>query len=136
VPSVFPQLFAFSELTPFILRVVLGIIFIVHGYPKLFKAYSQTVQFFESISIKPAKFWVFVVGAVEFFGGIALIVGFLTQIAAALIAINMLVATIYVKKIKFKKGLVDGYEFDLILLAAALALLFLGPGAFSIDLPL
>ena len=136
MPSVFPQLFAFDQLAPFILRLVLGIIFIVHGYPKLFKSFGQTVGFFESIGIKPAKFWVLIVGVAEFFGGIALLAGFLTQIAAALIAINMLVATIYVKKIKFKKGLVDGYEFDLILLAAALALLFLGPGAFSIDLPL
>src|SRR3989338_8964949 len=134
--NIFPDLLSYSFFAPFLLRVVLGLVFIAHGYPKLFGGFTQTVGFFESVGIKPAKFWVFVVGAVEFFGGVALVVGFLTQIAAALIAINMLVATIYVKKIKFKKGLVDGYEFDLILLAAALALLFLGPGAFSIDLPL
>lgn len=133
--SVFPQLFAFSELAPFILRVVLGIIFVVHGYPKLFKAFSQTIKFFESIGIKPAKFWVLIVGISEFFGGIFLLTGFLTQISAGLIAIVRLVA-IYVKVRKFKKGLIDGYEFDLILLAAALALILLGPGAFSIDLPL
>ena len=76
--SIFPQLFAFSELAPFILRLVLGIIFIVHGYPKLFKAFGQTAGFFESVGIKPAKFWVVVVGISEFFGGIALLVGFLT----------------------------------------------------------
>jgi putative oxidoreductase len=136
MPSIFPQLFAFEQLAPFILRLVLGIIFVIHGYPKLFKAYSETVKFFESVGIKPAKFWVFVVGAVEFFGGIALIVGFFTQIAAILIAINMLVAILWVKIWKFKKGLVDGYEFDLILLAVAIALLFLGAGAFAVDLPL
>ena len=69
----------------------------------------------------------------EFFGGILLVAGFLTQPAAFLLAVNMLVA---IWKLKFKQGLVGGYEFDLALLAMALALLVLGPGAFSLDLPL
>ncbi len=133
MPSLFPQLFAFEQLAPLILRVVLGVIFIVHGYPKLFGQFAGTVQFFESVGIKPAKFWVFVVGVVEFFGGILLVFGFLTQLVAALLAIRMLV-TIW--KLKFSQGLVGGYELDLALLAMALALLFLGPGAFSLDLPL
>lgn len=134
--SVFPNLFNYSGLAPFILRVALGVIFIAHGYPKLFKNFSGTAQFFESIGLKPAKYLTIIVGISEFFGGIALILGFLTQIAAILIAITMFVAIVYVKKIKFKKGLVDGYELDLILFASALALIFLGPGAFAIDLPL
>jgi|SRR3989344_6941910 len=133
--SVFPQLFAYEQLAPLILRLVLGIIFIAHGYPKLFKNFGATVDFFGSVGLKPAKFLVIIVAVSEFFGGIALVLGFLTQIAALLITMVMLVAMVYVKKIKFKKGLVDGYEFDLILFAAALALLFLGPGAFAIDLP-
>ena len=70
-------------------------------------------------------------GGVEFFGGIALIVGFATQLAAALVAVNMLVA---ISKVKFKQGLVNGYEFDLVLLVIALALLVLGPGAYALDL--
>lgn len=134
--SIFPQLFAYDQLAPLFLRLAIGVIFIAHGYPKLFKNFSGTAQFFESVGLKPAKFWVIIVGISEFFGGLALIIGFLTQIAALLIAITMFVAMVYVKKIKFKKGLVDGYEFDLILFAAALALLFLSPGAFAIDLPL
>jgi len=134
--SLFPQLFTFSELAPFILRIALAVIFITHGYPKLFKTFGQTAQFFESVGLKPAKFWVLVVGILEFFGGIFLLVGFLTQAVGILLAFQMLVAMVWVKKIKFKKGLVDGYEFDLILFVAALALVFLGPGAFSIDLPL
>ena len=131
--SLFPQLLTLEQLAPFILRLALGVIFIAHGYPKLFTQFSGTAQFFESVGIKPAKFWVFVVGAVEFFGGILLVAGFLTQPAAFLLAVNMLVA---IWKLKFKQGLVGGYEFDLALLAVALALLVLGPGAFSLDLPL
>lgn len=131
--SIFPQLFTYQQIAPLILRVVLGIIFLVHGYPKFFKQFSGTVQFFDSVGIRPAKFWVFVVGAVEFFGGIALILGIFTQIAAGLIAVNMLVAILKVKK---AQGFAGGYEFDLILMAAAISLLFLGPGIFAFDLPL
>lgn len=133
--SIFPQLFTYSEIAPLLLRLALAVIFIAHGYPKLFKNFQGTADFFGSVGLKPAKFWAIVVGISEFFGGIFLLIGFLTQISAILMSIIMLTA-IYVKKFKFKKGLTEGYEFDLILLAAALSLLFLGPGAFSIDLPL
>lgn len=132
MPSLFPDLFVFEQFTPLILRLVLGAVFIVHGYPKIFTQSASTAGFFESVGIRPAKFWVFVVGAVEFFGGIFLIAGFLTQLVAALIAINMLVA---IWKVKFQKGFVGGYEFDLALLAMAVSLILLGPGKFSLDLP-
>ena len=131
--NIFPSFLDYAIFAPFILRVVLGLVFVVHGYPKLFGGFTQTVGFFDSIGIKPAKFWVFVVGAVEFFGGIALILGFATQIAAALIAINMLVA---IWKVKFKMGFMNGYEFDLVLLIVALSLVLTGAGAYAIDLPL
>ena len=133
MPSIFPDLLAFKLFAPVFLRLVLGIVFIAHGYPKLFKDFAGTVGWFDSAGIKPAKFWVLVVGIVEFFGGIALIVGFATQLAALLIAINMLGAIFLVKR---KMGLVNGYEFDLALLAMALSLVFLGAGFFAIDLPL
>lgn len=131
--NVFPGLLDYSHFAPFLLRVVLGLVFVVHGYPKLFTGFSQTAGWFDSVGIKPGKFWAFVVGAVEFFGGIALIFGFATQIAALLIAINMLVA---IWKVKFRGGFVNGYEFDLLLLAVALSLALTGAGAFAIDWPL
>ncbi|MBI5787026.1 MAG: DoxX family protein [Candidatus Niyogibacteria bacterium] len=131
--NLFPALLDYSNFAPLLLRVVLGLVFVVHGYPKLFGGFSQTVGFFESVGIKPGKFWAFVVGAVEFFGGIALILGFATQLAALLIAINMVVA---MAKVKFKMGFVNGYEFDLVLLAMALSLMLTGAGAFALDWPL
>ena len=131
--NLFPALLDYSNFAPLILRVVLGLVFVAHGYPKLFTGFSQTAGWFDSVGIKPGKFWAFVVGAVEFFGGIALVLGFATQLAALLIAINMVVA---MAKVKFKMGFVNGYELDLILLAAALSLTLTGAGAFAIDLPL
>lgn len=115
------------------MRLALGAIFIAHGYPKLFKDFTGTVAFFESVRIKPAKFWVIVTGLAELAGGILLILGLFTQVAAMAIAIVMIVAIV---KVKFKMGLVGGYELDLALLAMAIALIFLKPGFFSIDLPL
>ena len=136
MPSLFPQLFDFEQLAPLILRAVLGVVFIVHGFPKLFKNYSQTVSFFESVGLKPGKVWVFISGGVEFFGGIFLVIGLFTQVAASLVAINMAVALFWVKIHKSKAKFSNGYEFDLVLLIALATLLFLGAGALALDLPL
>lgn len=130
--SIFPELFTYQEVAPFLIRLILAAVFITHGYPKLFSARTATIQFFKQHGITPAKFWVFVVGVVEFFGGILLLIGFLTQIAAALIAINMIGAILFVKR---RQGFAGGYEFDLALLVLALSLLVLGPGIWSLDMP-
>lgn len=114
------------------IRLTLAIIFIIHGFPKLFTARVPTAQFFEQVGIKPAKFWALAVGSTEFFGGIFLFLGIFTQAAASLIALVMLGAIVLVKR---KQGFVNGWEFDLALLVMALSLLALGPGAFSLDLP-
>ncbi|MEK7560087.1 MAG: DoxX family protein [Patescibacteria group bacterium] len=133
--SLFPQLLDFGLLGPLFLRIGLAAVFIAHGYPKLFKkeGFLGAAQFFESINIKPGKFWVIFVGIVEFFGGILLFVGLFTQAVALLLAFDMLIA---IWKVKRHKGLVNGYEFDLILLLSALALAVLGAGAYALDLPL
>lgn len=133
--SLFPYLLDFQMFGPLFLRIGLAIVFVVHGYPKIFKKgeFAGTAKFFESVNIRPSKFWVAVVGIVEFFGGILLFAGLFTQLVALLLAINMLVAIL---KVTRHKGFVGGFEFDLILLLSALALVVLGAGAFSLDLPL
>lgn len=124
-----------------LLRLVLGIIFVVHGYAKLFKdpGPKGTSSFLQSLKIPAPLFFAYVVGVVEFFGGVLVILGLLTRLAALLIAINMVVAT---WKVKFKTGLVTkvmeggwsgGYELDLALFAIAVVLALLGGGRFAID---
>lgn len=130
--NLFPQLLAFELLAPFILRLTLAVILIYHGYPKLFKDFSSTVSYFESLKIKPAKFWVVVVGLIEFIGGIFLFVGFLTQLVAILVSLEFLFIVFILKRAQGFKAL----EFDLAILAMALSLIFLGGGAFAIDIPL
>ncbi len=111
------------------LRIVLGIIFIAHGYPKLFK-FKGYKEKFKSIGFPP--FVLVLVGIAEFVGGIGAIFGFLTRFTAIVWAIMMIVAT-YLKAFKWNKGLLDGYELDLALLAGALTLFVLGAGSLSID---
>ena len=130
----FDYLLLYQDLAPLFLRVALGAAFIVHGYPKLFKTFAGFAGWLESIGFKPGKFWALVVGVVEFFGGIALILGVFTQLAAALIAVNMLVAMAKVKwgKVKFVEMEKTGWELDLIYLVAAMAVILLGPGACAV----
>ena len=71
-------------------------------------------------------------GVVELFGGLALILGILTPIVAALAALWML-STTWLVTTKAKKKYVGGYEIDITLLLAALALALLGSGIYSID---
>ena len=69
---------------------------------------------------------------VEFFGGIAIILGLLTSIVAALSAIWM-IATTWLSMTKIKKKYAGGYELDITLLLVSLALAAVGGGSFSLD---
>ncbi len=131
----FEYLLTYQDAGLFVLRLALGVIFVAHGYPKLFKMFGGFAGWLESIGIKPGKFWAAVVGVTEFFGGIAVILGVFTQVAGLLLAINMIVAMAKVKWGKVKMIEMDkmGWEIDLALFALALALVFLGAGAYSLS---
>jgi len=68
----------------------------------------------------------------EFFGGLALIIGLLTQIVAVLFVLEMIATTVF-SKTKLSRKFSSGYELDLAYAAFALVLAFLGPGAWSLD---
>ena len=124
-----------------VLRLVLGIVFFAHGSQKMLGwfggyGFKGTMAFFSQHY--PAPFGFLAICA-EFFGGIGLIVGFLTRIAAFGITCNMLVAilTVHLPNGFFmnwtgqKKG--EGYEYHLLAIALAFAILVKGCGALSID---
>ena len=114
-----------------LLRLVLGIAFIIHGYPKI-KNFSGVAGWFDSIGLKPAKFWLSVVIAAEFFGGIALVAGVFVELAALLIAVNMLVA---MWKAKWgKSGFTGdgGWELDLAYFVIAVSLILTGGGIYTL----
>ena len=114
------------------LRLILGMLFMNHGYPKLFKDFKGTVKMVQGIGFKPGGFWAFWLGFAEFFGGLAILLGFATRIGAVLIGIVMLIA-LYLNKVTWKKPMIGGYELVLIYLAALITLYLLGAGNLSID---
>jgi len=114
-----------------LLRVALGVIFIYHGYPKLFGYTRQTMDAFAHMGFPP--YFAYLAGVIEFFGGCLLIVGLFTRIAGLLIAGEMAVALVQVHKILEDPRAVHNYEFPLALATAAFALATLGAGLISFD---
>ncbi len=115
------------------LRLILGIVFLVHGYGKLFGGIPKTIEFFTSISIPLPGFFAYVVSILEFFGGILLILGILVSLISILLGIDMLVAIL---SVHLKNGFFvsnGGYEFALTLLAALVTLAMLGNGRLSLQ---
>ncbi len=111
----------------FLMRLGLGSVFVVHGWMKLTNL-AGTVGFFSTLGI-PA--WLtYLVVFIEFFGGIAVILGLGTRAAGYLLSAVMLGA---IATVKFKAGFVGGYEFDVVLLALALGLALTGAGGWSLD---
>ena len=112
------------------LRLVLGAIMIAHGYPKVFGGLQHEAAFVHSLGM-PA--WLGYVSALgEFFGGILLVVGFLTRFAALVTLVDMLVA---IFAVHFKNGFTGegNYQFPLSLAAIAFALILSDGGPISID---
>ena len=118
-----------------ILRLSVGAPMIFHGFPKLFKNFFGTAAWFDSVGFRPGKFWVLVVGVVEFFGGIALMLGFLVQPVAALVVIEMLVILIRLKwgKVKLVDAEKIGWEYELLYLASAFVILTAGAGRYVLE---
>jgi len=109
-----------------------------HGAQKLFGAFdggglNGTAQFFGSIGIEPAVFMALLVGTVEFFGGLALAIGFITRPAAISIVILMGVAA---SQIHWGAGFFwtnGGFEYPLFWGLVALAFVLRGGGNYSLD---
>ena len=121
-----------NSLQPFgalLMRLALGVSMAVHGYEKVIPhgALNHYAHYIASLGI---PHWLGYVSAyTEFAGGILLIIGLLTRFAAALIAINMLVAFAYV-------GIHQGfgiYNYILALAVLGIMLTFYGAGALALD---
>lgn len=116
-----------------ILRIVVGIVFLVHGAQKLFVfGIGGVTAGFAQMHIPLPMIAAPVVAIVEFVGGIALVVGMFTRIAAILIAIDMVGAILFVHG---RNGffLPMGFEFAFALMGACVALAVGGAGEYSVD---
>ena len=126
-----------------IARIVLGIIFFAHGAQKMLGWYggpglaSSMRTFTEHLHLPSALAFLVIAG--EFFGGIGLIVGLLSRIAALFIALTMVgaVATVHLRFGLFLNWFGNqeghGIEYHLLAIALTLVLVVKGAGAFSLD---
>lgn len=115
-----------------IIRVFLSVLFIIAGYNKL-TALDGTADYFASIGLPMPIVTALVVGLIEFVGGLAILFGFKTRIAAVIVGLFTLGATL-VAHMDFAEGMNLLIAQKNLAIAGGLFLLFLhGAGSLSID---
>lgn len=121
-----------------LLRTAVGGFFVGHGTQKLFgwfggNGLEGTAEGFEQLGLHPAKQNAIAAGAAEAGGGALMLAGLETPFAAAALTATMLTA---IGTVHFKNGpwaSNGGYEYNVVLIAAALAIAEVGPGPLSLD---
>jgi putative oxidoreductase len=116
-----------------ILRVVLGITFLIHGINKFQMGIGNVVGWFESMGLP--GFIAYATAIIELVGGAALIIGLGTRVVSVLFAIIMVGAIVKVKAAAGFLGnpQMPGYELDLVLLAVSASLAVTGSRLLAVD---
>jgi putative oxidoreductase len=120
------------------LRLVVGLTFAAHGAQKLFGVFrgqgiEGTARLFEQIGLRPGTLLASLAGLAELLGGILIAIGLVTPFAAAALIADMTAATLAVHLRNGFFNTNNGFEYNLVLAAAAFALAGVGPGAWSLD---
>jgi putative oxidoreductase len=126
------------ELALLVLRLVVGLGFAAHGAQKLFGSFGGygiegTGGFFDQLGLRPGKAHAWFAGTAEFFGGLLIALGLLTPFAAAGLIGVMTAAILTVHRPNGFFNTNNGYEYNLLLVAAVFALAGIGAGEWSLD---
>jgi putative oxidoreductase len=126
------------DLALLVLRLVVGLLFVGHGAQKLFGAFGGgglegTAGMFDNISLRPGWLHARAAGTAEFLGGVLIALGLFTPFAAAALIAVMTAAIITVHARNGIWNTNQGYEFNLVLIAAVFALAGIGAGSWSLD---
>jgi putative oxidoreductase len=114
-------------------RTSLGATMLYHGLAKLRADSRQpTAAAFESLGIRPGRFWSLATGIAESFAGVAMVLGIFTRPAALAVLATQSVAIAKVHSPKGFENAKGGFEFNLALMAIATAVLVAGPGRLSL----
>ena len=130
----------YNSLDPYmlpLLRIAMGVILFPHGAQKLFgwfggAGFARFITIFENIGYKPGALWVTIVALIEFVGGILLVLGLFTRVAAAALVLFMINA-VWFTSAKGFFWTAGGLEYSLLIGIVALVLLVKGSGGLSID---
>jgi putative oxidoreductase len=113
-----------------VLRVAVAMVFINHGRQKLFVyGFAGVTGAFTQMGVPFPGVMGPLIGLLEFFGGIALLFGFLTRLLAVGFVVEMLGAILLVQ---MKRGF-SAFELEFLLLGSSVALFLAGGGRFSVD---
>jgi putative oxidoreductase len=132
--NTFPNLLTFSLFAPLILRVVLGVILIDLGILKFKSEKPRWIATFEGLGLRPSEALVSLFGLIEIIGGIMLVIGLYTQIAALMFVVLFAIEFYleWTESTLLKRDLV----FYVLCLGISLSLLLSGAGALAFDIPL
>ena len=115
------------------LRIVVGLVFMMHGAQKLFVfGLGGTADIMGKLGLPLPVVCAGIVSVVEVLGGLAILLGVFTRLAGALLAFEMLIA-ILVARLSGGFFAPYGYEFELTLLGACLTFALNGPGQMSLE---
>jgi putative oxidoreductase len=115
------------------LRIVVGLVFLMHGAQKLFVfGVSGTADIMGKLGLPLPLLCAAIVIIVELLGGLAILLGMFTRLAGAVLAFEMVVA-IFVARLAGGFFAPYGYEFELTLLGACLTFALNGPGRTSLE---
>jgi putative oxidoreductase len=114
-----------------VLRIGIGVIFLAHGYMKFFKmGIGGTTSFMSGLGVPAPALAAWFAALAETLGGVAFILGIFTPVFGLALALDMAGAILFAKKGGFFAP--KGFELELSLLVASVALAFSGPGALAL----